>query len=331
MDQKWEFLLSEFRKLGGIADNVYQKEGEFGRGIFPVNPNHISKIYIPFSLMVKKEDIYLEGKHIRIKKNKQYNKAIRNFFNYYQDNFSWGGGGKENVEFFEKQLYSFTPKLKQLINNNILVDIKHRHRGSWDEIIFREFLKARAFKFKNMSMICPILELVNHEVISLSFIVEKDGISTPNYPPISGELTHNYNNESSINRFFYQGFFCKETIVFSFPFSIKIPELGIDFSSEGRVLSNDSLIMDRSLNKIKIKGLPIADFNQPGMPKKYLHQILSRIGKVKNLNHIYTKILKYNILIRRNMLEESKSIDNEVAKMFSEIMDYEINLISISD
>ena len=32
------FLLSEFRRLV-TADNVYQKDGEYGRGIFPVNPS----------------------------------------------------------------------------------------------------------------------------------------------------------------------------------------------------------------------------------------------------------------------------------------------------
>ncbi len=331
MDQKWEILLSEFRKLGGVADNVYQKEGDFGRGIFPINSNHISKIYIPFKIMIKTIDIYLEGNNIRIKKNKEYSKAVINFFNYYQDNFSWGGGGKEQVEFFEKQLNLFTPKLKQLINNNILVNIKHRHRGTWDEIIFREFLRARAFRFNNISMICPILELVNHEVIALSFIVEKDGIRTPNYPPIRGELTHSYNNDSSINRFFYQGFFCKETIVFSFPFSINIPELGIDFLCKGTVLNNDVITIDRSLNKIKIKGLPIADFNQPDMPKIYFNQIFSQIGNFKNSKEVFLKILELNISKRISMLEEAQLIDSEVSKMFAQIIDYEIKLISTSD
>ena len=28
MEETWDFLLSEFRRLGGIADNVIQKEGE---------------------------------------------------------------------------------------------------------------------------------------------------------------------------------------------------------------------------------------------------------------------------------------------------------------
>ena len=61
MDDKWDFLLSEFRRLGGIAENVCQKEGEFGRGIFSINPNLRSKIYTPSELMINKDDITLEG------------------------------------------------------------------------------------------------------------------------------------------------------------------------------------------------------------------------------------------------------------------------------
>ena len=32
---------------------------------------------------------------------KKYVKDVENFFNFYQDNFSWSQGGKEETEFFE--------------------------------------------------------------------------------------------------------------------------------------------------------------------------------------------------------------------------------------
>ena len=67
MDENWYFLLSEFRRLGGIADNVCQKEGEYGRGIFSVNPSMRARIFTPSKLLVKKDDIYLEDNKLRIK------------------------------------------------------------------------------------------------------------------------------------------------------------------------------------------------------------------------------------------------------------------------
>ena len=58
MGENWDFLLSEFRSLGGIADYVMQKEGEYGRGIFSVDPNLKARIFTPTKLLVKKDDIY---------------------------------------------------------------------------------------------------------------------------------------------------------------------------------------------------------------------------------------------------------------------------------
>ena len=82
MKDNWNFLLSEFHRLGGIADNVCQKEGENGRGIFSVNPSLKARIFTPSKLLVKKDDIYLENNKLRIKKDKEYNQEIRNFFNF---------------------------------------------------------------------------------------------------------------------------------------------------------------------------------------------------------------------------------------------------------
>ena len=56
MENKWDYLLSEFHNLGGIAENICQRMGKNGRGIFPVNANSKSRIFTPFSLMVRKND-----------------------------------------------------------------------------------------------------------------------------------------------------------------------------------------------------------------------------------------------------------------------------------
>ena len=331
MHSKWDILLSKFRNLGGIAENICQKEGEFGRGIFSINPNLRSKIYTPSKLMINKEDILLEANHLRIKKDKNYSQEVREFFDYYQENFSWGGGGKEIVEFFENGLSLFSSNLKELIKIHMLIDLQERHNEKWDEVILREFLNARAFTFNNVPVICPVLELVNHEVQSLSFITERDGISTPNYPPINGEITHNYNNKSSINRFFYQGFFCKEPIVFSFPFSINCENTGIAFVCKGKEINDDSIILEQSSNTISIEGLPIADSNNLNLASFYFDEISRRIDNIKLSKDMLVKILEFNIVVRKKILDQSLLLDNKVSSTFSQIIDYEIYLISSYD
>ena len=331
MEENWDFLLSEFRRLGGIADNVIQKEGEYGRGIFSIDPTLKSQIFTPTKLLVKKEDIILENNKLRIKKDKEYDKEIRNFFNFYQDNFSWGSGGKETTLLFEKGLSLFNPTLKELIKKYALVDLEARHKGTWDDVIKNQFLNARKVKFKNTNVIAPIWELVNHKVKSFKFILSEQGVSTPNYRAMNCELTHVYRDMSPLNCFFSYGFFSEETIIFSIPFLVKIPNIGIHISCKGKSLKDDSIKIERSGNRIILEGLPIADANHPRLPFDYFNEILRKIGNINIPRDILLKILKLNISIRKEILDESNLIDNEVSKTFTKLILYEINLISSHD
>ncbi len=327
MDDNWDFLLSEFRRLGGIADNVCQKDGEYGRGIFPVNPSLRARIFTPSKLMVKKDDIYLEDNKLRIKKDKEYNQEIRHFFNFYQDNFSWGSGGKETTELFEKGLILFNSNLKELIKKYALVDLEERHKGIWDNVIKKQFLNSRAVNFRNSSVIAPIWDLVNHKVRSLPFTISNEGISTPNYPSLNSEIRHSYNNISPLKRFFSYGFFSEETIVFSIPFSINIEDLGINICCKGMSLSDDSMKIERSGNKIILEGLPIADVNHPRLPYDYFNEILRKISNIDIPPDFLLEIFQLNILIRKKIIYESDLVDNLVSKILTTLMHYEVSLI----
>jgi len=331
MSEKWDCLLSEFRRLGGIADNVCQKEGEYGRGIFSCNPTMRTRIFTPSKLLVKKYDIDLEDNKLRIKKDNDYNQETRDFFNLYQDNFSWGSGGKETTELFERGLSSFNSNLKKLIKKYALVDLEERHKGKWENVIKKQFLNERAFNYGNISFIAPVWDLVNHNVRSLPFIVNEEGISTPNYPAANGEIRFSYNNMSPLNRFFSYGFFSEESIVFSIPFSIYIEDFDIHICCKGRALKDDSMKIERSSNKIILEGLPIADVNHPRLPYYYFDEIIRRIGCIKNSQDLLLKIFQLNISIRKKIIDESHLIENEVSKILTKVMLYEINLISSHD
>ena len=328
MDDNWDFLLSEFRRLGGVADNVCQKQGEYGRGIFPVNPSLRARIFTPSKLMVKKDDIFLEDNKLRIKKDKEYHQEIRDFFNFYQDNFSWGSGGKETTELFETGLSLFNSNLKELIKKYALDDLEERHKGKWENVIKNQFLNARNVKFGKSKFIAPVWELVNHKVRSFPFIRNMEGLSTPNYPASNGEIRFSYGDTSPLNRFFSYGFFSEETIVFSIPFSITIENIGIHISCKGMSLKDDSMKIERSANKIILEGLPIADVNHPRLPYDYFDEIIRKIDNSNIPKDLLLKIFENNISIRKKILAESQLIENEVSNILTKLMHYEINLIS---
>ena len=328
MKNNWDFLLSEFRRLGGIADNVCQREGKYGRGIFPVNPSLPARIFTPSKLLVKKDDIYLEDNKLRIKEDEEYSHETKNFFNFYQDNFSWGSGGKETTELFEKGLSAFNSNLKELIKKNVLFDLEERHKEKWNEVVKNQFLNARAVQFRNISVVAPIWDLVNHKVESLPFIINQEGISTPKYCAFNSEIRHSYSNISPLKRFFSYGFFSEETIIFSFPFKINIKNPNMSIFCKGMVLKDDSMKIVKSGNKITIEGLPIADINHPRLPYDYFNEILRKIDCNNIPSDFLLKIFQLNISIRKMIINESESTNNEVSKMLRQVIDYEIRLIS---
>ena len=328
MNKEWDFLLSRFRSLGGIAENVFQKESKFGRGIFSINPNLKSRIFTPTQLMIKKEDIYLEGNYLRLNKDKGYSQEIIDFFNFYQDNFSWGRGGRQTTESFEQGLTLLSSDLKQLIKKNFLVDIEQRHKGDWKNVIKNQFLKARSFKFAQDSFIVPMLELVNHEVNAYPFIKRFNGMSTPNYPPRESELTYVYGCSSPINRVFTYGFFCEEPIVFSLPFIINFQESRRNLICKGKDLKDDQIKYQLNDYQVVVDGIPIGSMNKPSFIKDYF-KYLCELTNLQNLSQeIFSKIIRFNYLRRQEIFGHLKPIDHDSCRMLSKAINYELDSIS---
>ena len=198
----------------------------------------------------------------------------------------------------------------------------------------RAFRRGVGWRWRHIQygiVIAPLWDLVNHKVRSLNFIINKEGISTPNYPTSNCEIRFAYNDMTPLNRFFSYGFFSEETIVFSIPFSMNIEDLGIHISCRGRSLKDDAMKIDRSANKIILEGLPIADVNHPRLPYDYFDEIIRKIGNKNIPQDLLLKIFHNNISIRKEILEESQSIENEVSNTLTKLMHYEINLISSHD
>ena len=59
MNDKWEFLIFNFRKLGGKIKNIQLKDGERGRGLFSIDPGKESQLFIPSFLIIETDDIVL--------------------------------------------------------------------------------------------------------------------------------------------------------------------------------------------------------------------------------------------------------------------------------
>ncbi len=96
--QAWDDMLTVFRALGGTADNICLRNRERGRGIFPIDPGRPIAIQIPENLLIKLADVrFVDGK-FRVRPESKATPGEIAFFENYENHFSWGGGGRSEVE-----------------------------------------------------------------------------------------------------------------------------------------------------------------------------------------------------------------------------------------
>tara|TARA_B100001093_G_C26808211_1_gene1006422 strand:- start:811 stop:1806 length:996 start_codon:yes stop_codon:yes gene_type:complete len=328
MDTIWEELITKFTHLGGVIENVQQKEGKNGRGIFAINKSEKSRIFVPSNLLINIDDIEERNGQLFINDISNYDSEIREFFSFYEENFSWGNGGRKTCELFEKNLFILPSAVKELIKEYLLIDLDIRYKGNWDELILKQFLNSRKFFFSGKEKIAPVLELVNHEVKSLPYIRSEKGLSTPDYDPKDGEITHSYGYRSPIKRLFDYGFYCEESIIFSYPFRLQIDNYGNFLVCNGSEIIDDSMLSISNEKQTCIQGLPIADINIPTLPKEYLMELIKKNSLKVSYDHLFAEIKNLNIKKRNILSKEIKNVDSYSAQLIKKTLEYELKAIN---
>ena len=116
MNAGFRDLLDKFIALGGIADNVCQRVGEYGRGVFPIDSSCMAKIMTPKNLLVHADNLYLDGDHVVIKDGSGYTSEEIAFLELYWNDYSWGNSGNNDSASFLKFITSLaeSPHHKEL-------------------------------------------------------------------------------------------------------------------------------------------------------------------------------------------------------------------------
>ena len=325
----WDLMLTQFRSLGGIAENIIQKRGENGRGLFPKNIKLKSRIFVPKNLLFARKYIYLDRNKVRIKKDSPYSKEQKEFFSNYQDNFSWGGGGKEEVEAFEQGLTEFPKQLKNILKEAGIIDIFKRHNKPWEKLIFERFYINRSFLFKNRNVVAPILELINHSPLSSQLLEFDEGISHPDISISEREITHHYNYISSLERWKECGFFCEEKMAFSLPIQLKIPKSDLILYCKGMSLDCVDLNVAKQGNLIVFDGIPIANINIKDFPINFLSHLLSELKINIDSKKLLEQIKTFNLKKRTEIISKIIPKDNLYQRRLILVLTRELALISM--
>ena len=71
---RWDTLVEEFRGFGGTANNIIQRKGDFGLGLFPIDPAKPVELRVPDQLLVATDNIELKNGEIVLKDESSYPK-----------------------------------------------------------------------------------------------------------------------------------------------------------------------------------------------------------------------------------------------------------------
>jgi hypothetical protein len=155
----WHELVEEFRRLGGTADNICLRNGTFGRGIFPVDPSLPVLVHAPENLLLPVEDASFQDGKFRVAGNSRMGSAERAWLEHYMESYSWGGGGRAEVEAYFAGLAAIPQPLRETVAGFFQIACPEAPSSA---AVQKRFLDSRVILYKQRRVVMPIVELINH-------------------------------------------------------------------------------------------------------------------------------------------------------------------------
>lgn len=328
----WMQMLDEFRQLGGMADNIEQRLGQYGNGLFPIDPAQPIKIAIPDRLLIDGDQLVLEGEDLVVAAEANVPDEVRQFIARYQKHFSWGADGRKNVETFENALKTLPEALLQRLRQIHLLNLTVRHKGSWIEVLRQRFLMSRRISYHGRSVSMPIIELINHSPRSPGYLIN-DGIQYKG--TFAGEITVNYSPTSdALMRFFNYGFANAEPGAYSMPMPLKLKDgstvhIGYDV---GKVKLIDKLSVpqvDVEEKHRKISHLRLGLERAPRLPRTMLRKALADLP-TQLTDEIFDRVRGINLITLTELLDLSDGAETAIARDFRQAVRYQLKALAHS-
>jgi len=324
-DSLWDDLLSEFRALGGTAENVRLGRGALGRGLFPIDPAKPVAIHIPENLLVAAKDMIFENNALRVAPTANVGERERAWLERYQAVFSWGGDGGAEV----RRIFESAQALPEELRHDLLT--KHRC-GLWfqdvsEELIQRSFFASRYIEHKNTDVVMPIIELANH---GLGTGYETtDGVSLRG--TFAGEITVRYANLDPYGLFVSWGFTASQPLAFSIALSGTSDSTNLHIKRRFGKAKDEQRGWRPEIatgnNEATLSFLLIGNQLFPRIPKGIFYQEM-RDREYSGFEEAFDKIQHANRLHFLNLLDTLDGIELPIARVLRTMARYQLRAMS---
>jgi hypothetical protein len=320
----WDEMIAEFRALGGTADNIVQASGSLGRGIFPIERDKPIRIQVPANLLVPAADIQFVDGRIEIKESAKIGQAEREFFEKYQNSFSWGIARRECAAYVEG-MKNLPPDTKEQLY--IPAGLEGRSIEEGADVAWRWFLNSRCIKAGDKLCVMPLMELVNHGVGAKGYDT-KNGISIEGQ--FSDEVLVHYTLGDPLSIFLTFGFASPERICFSLPALRKGPrdvliQRDINFKSKRASFAvPDFKIED---NQVTLSGLMIGNKRAPKLSRGVFVSIMKEAG-IPEPELEFDTILHINRMGFLSLLGKVEPVRGELGRTIRTMIRYQLEAMS---
>lgn len=213
-DGDWHDLLHEFRRLGGIAENLRLGSGSLGRGLFPENPALPVALRAPENLLLPLKYATFHNGQFRVSPDAPFGRAEAAWLEHYENAFSWGAGGRSDTECFLEGMSTVPQHIREKLARSFGMDFCLRDVSP--DLVQLRFLFSRMISYKDEQVVMPLVELANHGGGSTYSATDGVGISGT----FGEEVLVRYSDSDSLTFFSNWGFVCERPMAMSLPVHI---------------------------------------------------------------------------------------------------------------
>jgi len=289
----WNDLITEFRALGGTADNVTLGTGPLGRGLFTLDPANPSKIHVPENLLISVSDTVFENGQLRVKPDANVPARERALFEFFEERFSWGSGGRRDCEDFLSRVDTLPEEVRSVLVKDL--GLKLFASKPTPQRAEQRFLRSRMMTYGDRYVLMPVMELANHGTSGSSFET-KSGVAISGY--FASEVFAHYGMVDPYAAFEVWSFASSEPLAFSLPATMPIGKRHLTIL---RQLSNRKVrgslrvpVLSTEDDKVTISYLMLGHAKFPRLSKGIFYQFMSDIG-ADNAEELFDRIRRFNI------------------------------------
>jgi hypothetical protein len=314
-------VLAEFRRLGGVAENVRLGEGKFGRGIFVVDPSAPATLHAPENILVPADEVEVRDGNLVLRNETALGPAERAFFETLHRSFGWGAGLFEEI-WQAQESWSRLPSdvVTAIANMGGTFHPQMRFVPPSSDICFYHFIKSRDFSYDGKFYIAPLIDLVNHSSGVPTYVLE-NGIGVAGR--FADEMLVCYNLVDAWAYAIVYGFLEPAPQAYSLAITVELyGRHKLTINRDVGTFENRQGIRFPAVeiegNTIVLSHLLLGQTNVPDLPRGLFRQIMQPYVNAAQADEVFDSIARFNRSKFIALLRTLRQYDTPLVRMLEE-------------